>query len=181
MRKVLFLFILVLFVASCQQQPQTEASADAKSNETSEMDEKSLLEKADPAGEYGKGVAVTEATDIAAILAEPEAFEGKTVLVKGEVAEVCAMRGCWMDVASGAEKIRIKVRDGDIVFPLSAVGHEAAVEGMVERLDLSREKAVEWLAHEAEEKGEAFDSTSVTGPLTIWRIKGAGAVIQAKS
>jgi hypothetical protein len=96
------------------------------------------------------------------------------------VVEVCQKRGCWIEVASDRpyESVTVKVNDGEIVFPLSARGSQAVVEGFVERIELTREQAVKWKAHQAEEKGEAFDSSTVQGPLTIWRIKGVGAEIK---
>ena len=77
-----------------------------------------------------------------------------------------------------AATIRVKVVDGDIVFPLSARGHKAVVEGLVEKIELTEEQARSWREHEAEELGVAFDPASVTGPEVIWRIKGKAAEIQ---
>ena len=121
-----------------------------------------------------------ETTTITAILSDPEIFEGKTVNVAGKVVDVCPMKGCWIEITDAQmQKIRVKVNDGEIVFPLSSVGHQAIVEGIVERIELDEKQAAKWLAHEAEEKGETFDPASVTGPMTIWRIKGAGAEIKS--
>lgn len=118
-------------------------------------------------------------TKISDILAAPEKYVGKTVLVKGMVVDVCAKRGCWIDIASDKafEKIQIKVLDGEIVFPLSARGKEVLVEGIVEALEYSKEEAISWLRHLSEVKGTPFDPKSVTGPMTIYRIKGLGAII----
>jgi hypothetical protein len=142
--------------------------------------EQSALQKADPAGTYGKGITLTDTVMVSQILDNPEAYEGKAVLIKGDVVEVCQKRGCWIEVASDRpyESVTVKVNDGEIVFPLSARGSQAVVEGFVERIELTREQAVKWKAHQAEEKGEAFDSSTVQGPLTIWRIKGVGAEIK---
>ncbi len=89
---------------------------------------------------YGKKLSLTEVTNISDILATPEQYAGKQVLVKGMVVEVCAKRGCWMDIASDKafEKIQIKVLDGQIVFPLSARGKEALLEGVVEALKYTK-------------------------------------------
>lgn len=166
--------LLAVLVFSCaQEQPQTHEEAPAADNE------KAALEKADPAGSYGSALALEETIGIGTILAAPASYEGQTVRIEGTVAEVCPMRGCWIDVEGGAgEKIRVKVKDGEIVFPLSAKGHAAVVEGQVEKVELTQKQAIGWLSHEAEERGVPFDSTTVTGPMTIWRIKGAGAEIK---
>src|SRR5210317_884776 len=128
---------------------------------------------------YGAKITLTEVTDISEILAAPEQYIDKKVLVKGMVVEVCAKRGCWMDLASDKpfEKIQIKVLDGVIVFPMSARGKEALVEGVVEALEFSKQDAISWLRHKAEEKGESFDPDSVTEGMTVYRIKAQGAEI----
>jgi hypothetical protein len=95
------------------------------------------------------------------------------------VVAVCEDKGCWMDIASDREfeKIQIKVDDGVIVFPLTAMGKAALVEGVVEELHLSEEEAIAEGQRKAEEHGETFDPASVQGPQTIFRIRGSGAVI----
>ena len=128
---------------------------------------------------YGEKLTLSEVTRISEILATPEQFVGKKVLVKGMVVDVCAKRGCWMYLASDKpfEKIQIKVLDGEIVFPMSARGKEALVEGEIEALKFSKEDAIAWLQHKAEEKGESFDPESVTSGMTVYRIKALGAEI----
>lgn len=128
---------------------------------------------------YGKKLTLSKVTKISEILAAPEQFIGQKVLVKGMVVEVCAKRGCWMYLASDKafEKIQIKVLDGEIVFPMSARSKEALVEGVVEALKYSKEDAIAWLQHQAEEKGESFDPKNVTSGMTVYRIKALGAEI----
>ena len=130
-------------------------------------------------GIYGKGITLRDITRISEIMEDPDRFIGKKVLVKGLVVGVCERRGCWMDIASDTafQKIQIKVADGQIVFPLSAKGKEALVEGVVEKLVLSKEQTVRWYQHKAEEQGKKFDPRSVTEGETIYRIKGIGARI----
>lgn len=172
---VVVILAFVLIIAGCAQKENSGEESQAAA--TTEQD---LMQKADPVGSYGKGVTQTEVVAISTILAAPEKYEGKQVLVSGTVIEVCPKRGCWIELAGDKEfqKMRVKVTDGEIVFPLSAKGSTALVEGTVERLEYTKEQAIKYQAHEAEERGEAFDSTTVTGPMTIWRLKGIGAEIK---
>ena len=129
---------------------------------------------------YGEALTLTEVTPVSAILDAPDRYLGERVLLEGMVVEVCESRGCWMDIASDREfeKIQIKVDDGVIVFPLSARGKDAVVEGVVEELQLTHEQALEEARHKAEEHGTEFDPASVPeGPQTIYRIRGLGAVV----
>ena len=148
--------------------------------EQSKQAEKKAMEKENPVGTYGKGITLTNQTLLSVIMEAPEKFEGKQVLLSGTIVEVCPKRGCWVDLSGDKEfeKIQVKVKDGEIVFPLSAKGNEALVEGVIEKLELTKDQAIRYQAHQAEEKDIEFDSTSVTGPLTIWRLKGLGAEIK---
>jgi len=129
---------------------------------------------------YGAELTLTEKTSISSILEDPESYLDKTVLIEGEVLEVCPMMGCWMEIKSddGEGMIKVKVKDGEIVFPVEAKGKTALVEGKVYKIELTQEKAIQHFEHVAEEKGETFDPSTITGPMTIYQIKGLGAVIQ---
>jgi hypothetical protein len=165
--------VTALALAACQAPSERAASAPS---ETAGAEQDVLSMKGD---RYGEALTLDEITPVSAILDEPDSWVGRRVLVQGMVVAVCEMRGCWMDIAGDREfeKIQIKVDDGVIVFPLSAKGKQALVEGVVERLDLSAEEAVAEAQRKAEEHGEAFDPASVTGPQTIFRIRGLGAVV----
>ena len=127
----------------------------------------------------GGGLTLKDATPISKILSEPETYVGNTVQVKGKVTAVCEMMGCWMklvDDASG-QSIRIKVKDGEIVFPKESVGKLAAAEGRFVKIDLTKEQAIARAKHEAEEMGKTFDSASIKGPVSFYQILGTGAIV----
>ena len=128
---------------------------------------------------YGEEITSTEKVKISALLENPKEYEGKKVLVEGTVLNVCAKRGCWMNIASDTpfNKFQVKVTDGVIIFPMEARGRTAYVEGRVERLQLSREDAIAYYRHRAEEQGKPFDPTSISGPEKIYRLRALGAVI----
>lgn len=136
---------------------------------------------------YGAGVSIAEATPIAAIMAAPESYVGKEVRVEGKVKEVCEMAGCWMEMVAadpGAEgaapgELKVKVKDGEIVFPVAARGKEAVAQGKVERLEMSRDKYLKHQKHLAKEQGREFDEASVVGegPFRLYQVAGTGALI----
>jgi hypothetical protein len=112
-------------------------------------------------------------------MADPAAHLGKTVQVSGKVIETCQMMGCWMNLADPKShgRVRIKVNDGEMVFPKSAVGKMAVAEGKLVKLELTREEAVAAARHEAEEQGRRFEPSSIKSGTTIYQIAGAGAVV----
>lgn len=126
----------------------------------------------------GKPFTLSQPVAISKILASPEAYTGKTVQVKGKISAVCEKMGCWTNIADDSGKaIRVKVTDGEIVFPASAVGKTAVAEGKLRKLELTREQAVARARHEAEEQNRAFDPSSIRSGATIYQIEGTGAAI----
>jgi len=134
---------------------------------------------ADGGKKLGKEITLKEKTNISVIMADPESYIGKRVLVEGEVLDVCAAAGCWMELKSDAadKKVKIKVRDGEIVFPMEAKGHKAVVEGELYKLELTEDEAREYMEHLAEDAGKEFDPSTVKGPMTFYQIKGIGIEI----
>lgn len=135
------------------------------------------------AKEYGKGTTLAETTSMAKILADPDAWVGKKVRIEGKVMDVCPMAGCWMELeeGDGVSKLRVQVDDGVIVFPVTAKGKLAVVEGTIEAIPMTREKYVSWLEHLAHERGKDFDASTVgEGPFRILHLKGEGARIEGE-
>ena len=128
---------------------------------------------------FGQDVTLTEETAISAIIDNPANYVGKKIKVSGLVVDVCSTRGCWIYLAGDRdfEKIRIKVTDGEIVFPMEARGKVAVVEGIVESMDLTREEVVKKRKHHAEETGTSFDPATVTSGESVLRIRGLGSDI----
>ena len=132
------------------------------------------------AEKFGKGLTLNDATPLAALLNTPDDYVGKMVQVKGKVTEVCQMAGCWMALADleTAQVLRVKVHDGDLVFPKESVGKIAIAEGTLTKLSLTKEQATAMAKHEAEEQGRKFNPASVKSGVVIYQLKGAGAVIE---
>ena len=108
----------------------------------------------------GKGVSIKTATPVKDILADPQKFLGKDVMVDGEMTQVCQMAGCWVMVkdASSEEPIMVKVPDGVIVFPKDGAGKKIAVQGKLEKV-----------ADEAQQEA---------GSTSPYRIAGTGAILK---
>jgi hypothetical protein len=127
----------------------------------------------------GKPLTVREATPIASLAATPEQFVDKVVQAKGKVTEVCQKMGCWMMlVDENGKAVRIKVKDGEMVFPKDSVGKTAVAEGKFVGIQLTKEQTIAQRKHEAEENGKKFDPASVTAATVIYQISGRGALIQ---
>jgi hypothetical protein len=142
----------------------------------------------------GKEITLKEKTSISNILANPEKFEGKTVLVEGKILDVCQSMGCWIEIAGNndKEKIKIKVEDGEIVFPKESKGKTALVQGVValvkggEACQTEHAENKESHKHESHETKHVDKKESHTGEsccskntkAKVYQIEGIGAVIK---
>jgi hypothetical protein len=109
------------------------------------------------ATEYGDGVTLVEAVTVETLLAAPDDYLGKTVRVDGVITGVCKKRGCWMQVTDPetGNGVRIKVDDGVIVFPYTAMGKKASAEGVFEAITLTPEQVAARAAQQAAEPATA--------------------------
>jgi hypothetical protein len=133
-----------------------------------------------PGTVYGKGVECDLAVKISELNDDIDRYAGKRVRVEGLVTGVCAKRGCWIELASDREyeSLLVKVRDGAIVFPMSLKGKYVVADGVARKVELDLEETRRYLAHKAEEKGEAFDPATVKEPLSYVRLDGVGAQVR---
>jgi len=118
---------------------------------------------------FGNGVSLDERVAISKITSDPVSFLGKTVAVEGTVVRVCRTRGCWMELSSDRdyETFRVKVDDGVIVFPMSAIGKVATVQGEIEAVHTRCNES------EAEIKSDCVEKRGV-----YYQIRATGAVIE---
>lgn len=127
----------------------------------------------------GKPLTLKRPTPLAEIVATPGKFAGKTVQVRGKVTEICEMTGCWMNLIDPAKQsIRVKVNEGDLVFPKTAVGKMATAEGTLVKMELTREQMTARARHEAAEQGRKFNPASVKSGGVVYQIAGVGAVVE---
>jgi len=147
-----------------------------------QLSEIDLLHKSNPIGFYGDKIINTQKIEILSLINSPNKYIGKNVLISGKIIEVCPMRGCWIIVEdyNKESQIRIKVIDGEIVFPLSSKGNCINVFGEFTQLNFSEEQAINWKIHLAEEKGITLLPEDVklnTDDLIEYRINATGAKI----
>jgi hypothetical protein len=90
-----------------------------------------------PAEAFGAPIAAGgKPQPIAAVLASPEQFQGRTVLVEGHVRKACSRRGCWMELAEAADSTapgcRVTFKDYGFFVPTTSAGATAKVEAQLE-------------------------------------------------
>ena len=80
---------------------------------------------------YGESVDKANVLPLTQLLAQPADYLDQVVTVSGTVDSVCSKQGCWIKFVADKDTgpFRLKVRDGDMVFPLSAKGKTAYATG----------------------------------------------------
>ena len=128
---------------------------------------------------FGAGVDDGDTITPAQLMADPEAYVDQVVRVAGKVTDVCPMAGCWIRVAGDeGPEIRVKVKDGEIVFPKELKNHGVVAQGTFRKHTMTREQALASAAHEAEERGLPFDPETAEVSTTMYQIEGTGAVLR---
>ena len=132
------------------------------------------------AKKYGTPLTLKAATKVSDIYANPDKYKDKRVLVEGPIVDVCADMGCWLAIGSDKESqtIRFKVDDGVIVFPMSAKGLNARVEGVISVSMLTEAEQIAQGNEMAKEMKMPFDPKTVKGPKVSIQIKGEGAEVK---
>ena len=131
---------------------------------------------------YGNGVAGADTVRISDVLANPDAYVGKTIRVKGLAVGVCEHRGCWVNIASDkeGEVMQVKVKDGEIVFPPAILGDMLVAEGVWTANELTLQQTKEVCAAQARKEGKEFDSEMVVSCMKNYQLSGTGAVVAEK-
>ncbi len=120
---------------------------------------------------FGGVVDKTQITPVADIIAQPAVYVEKPVTIEGQIQAVCQKRGCWMTLATAenAPTFRVKVRDGDMEFPVSSIGKTAYATGSVTAMKLNMAATIDYYEEQAEKRGEKFDPETVKEPLTFYQ------------
>lgn len=128
---------------------------------------------------FGAGVSGADTVRVSDVLANPDAYVGKTIRVKGLAVGVCAHRGCWVNIASDkeGEVMQVKVKDGEIVFPPEILGDLLVAEGVWTANELTLQQTKEICAAQARQEGKDYDPDMVVSCMKQYQLSGTGAVV----
>ena len=128
---------------------------------------------------FGDGADPAKAIAIEALMTAPDNHLQAPITVQGKIVKVCQKRGCWVELAAGKDQpnLLIKVRDGEMVFPMSSLGRTAYATGKLTASELDVEQTRQFLAHRAVENKLDFDPASVTQGMTLYKLSPRGVTI----
>jgi len=127
-------------------------------------------------GNFGEAITsdnAMEAAMLPALLADKETIDVKLV---GDVAAVCQMTGCWMDVEmADGETVHVTFKDDAFLLPKDAAGKKAVIEGVA----TYEEIPVSMLKHLAEDEGKSQEEIdAINKPEMEYTIVAKGVILQ---
>ncbi len=75
-----------------------------------------------------------EPQSVAEVMAEPEAWLDRPLMVSGRITDVCTHRGCWAVLEADGHMLRIQTPDHAFAMPADARS-QARAHGVLERLE----------------------------------------------
>jgi Domain of unknown function (DUF4920) len=115
-----------------------------------------------------------ESVSVGELLDAPQQYDGRTVVVHGEVSEVCQNRGCWMLLEDGGREVRITFKDPEVFVPKDCAGSEVEAKGVFAVVQIPADLAAHYL-HDA---GRDAEAAAITGPVPSFTLVATGARIR---
>ncbi len=110
---------------------------------------------------------------VSELVAKPEAFEGRSAIVNGYVRRACSRRGCWMELAEGADEhspgCRVTFKDYGFFVPTDSAGATARVEAKVVVASISPSSV-----NHLESEGASFANKTPDGAARELRLIATG-------
>lgn len=99
---------------------------------------------------------------LAEVLAAPDAFKDREIVVSGRIAQVCQTKGCWIMLTDGDVAARVMTQH-KFFLPKDATGNAIAVGKLTEK-ELDAEQA----AHMSKDSGP--DAEPIAPGSREWRV-----------
>jgi len=104
-----------------------------------------------PGKSYGKGVTLAaEPISLKEAIKRQAEFDGKDILVKAEVGQVCQSKGCWIVLKDGDAQVRVTFKDYSFFVPKDSAKQMAVVQGRIFEKEISPAEA----RHYAKDAGQ---------------------------
>jgi hypothetical protein len=122
---------------------------------------------------FGAPISAGPVLSLADVLATPERFRDQLITVQGHVRAACTRRGCWMEVAEGADPklpgCRVTFKDYGFFVPTDSAGSQAKVQGTLGVATLPPER----VAH-LESEGGQFPHKNADGSVNELKLVANG-------
>ncbi|MFI5145392.1 MAG: DUF4920 domain-containing protein [Ignavibacteria bacterium] len=136
--------------------------------------------KPDTKSDYGKLFGTdlnpsAETVILADLIADPSKFEGKTINIKGDIADVCQQAGCWTYITDGTNYLLVQTLH-KFFLPKDAAGKIYA-DGVFKQKEFTEEHAKEMLK---ESKNPRMKEEDIKGPQKVFVLEATGIKVYSK-
>jgi hypothetical protein len=126
---------------------------------------------------FGAPLGDSPETQLAEVLAAPDAYHQKTVRLSGHVSRACSRKGCWMELAvdasPAAPRCRVTFQDYAFFVPTDAAGSRAKLEGVVQVTEVKAEAVDHY-----ESEGATFTNKDADGSAKEVRLVASGVELE---
>jgi len=131
-----------------------------------EGDAKSLI--------LGAPLTLAEAVPLAEVLAAPERFKDREILVEAVIEKACLKKGCWVILKDGEKEVRTTFKDYGFFVPKDSLGRKVRAQGTVYR----EMQSVKTLRHYMKDGGASKEEIAkVKAPVEVVSFVASGVVI----
>lgn len=168
----ILLLTIIAFLSACNCGGENKQEAESGHDGHHE----NAVQPTSSTGNFGEMITSDNAMEAAMLpdlLTDKESLDVKLV---GNVAAVCQMSGCWMDVEmSNGETVHVTFKDDAFVLPKDAAGKKAVIEGVA----TYEEIPVSMLKHLAEDEGKSQEEIdAITKPAMEYTLVAKGVILQ---
>ena len=117
----------------------------------------------------------TPVIDVSAAMND-STLHGKSVIVEGEVFDVCRKKGCWLVVTDGTSQMRVTFKDYGFFVPTDCDGKTVRLQGTV-----SVEEVPEDLAKHYAEESKSEDPEAISGPQKVITMVAVGVEMEERA
>ena len=169
MKYLIGIIFITLTFSSCRNAEENEA--------TPALNEEQLEEVAYLSyGENTTDLKAMDTKDLAAIYANLGLEDTVAVKVKTYISEVCAMKGCWIEIPVGQETARVTFKDYGFFLPKNSQGKEVVLMGNA----FKSKTSVEDLKHYAKDGGKSPEEIdAITEDKITLNLEASGALVES--
>ncbi|MFT7463869.1 MAG: hypothetical protein ACI9EF_002217 [Pseudohongiellaceae bacterium] len=119
---------------------------------------------------YGAEISASAPLTLVELLDDASTHDGNSVLVQGQVLEVCQSKGCWMVLSAGDRTMRVRFEDYAFFVPKDLAGSTIVVEGVFSIQTVPVDEA----RHYLEDAGRMDEAAAITEPQEGFGFMAAG-------
>lgn len=117
----------------------------------------------DASGFYGtRAQASFTAVKVSELFANPDKYKDKLVRVEGLIQSVCQVKGCWVMLQEGKQKMRIRFKGYKFFLPINSKGYRIVAVGYARKATIS----ISMLRHYALDRGDVEGAKKINKPQT---------------